>query len=497
MVCGLACCLSSRTWTTQITGALTKLTPPPFAVSVLVRLCSALLVVCAAHSDAVSVNTRGMTPASRTAIEAAAAQNQVKCRNGKPLAVAQWNDAYCDCADGSDEPGTAACAGVGAAGSSSFYCANVGYMARDLSSLFVDDGICDCCDGSDEPRGRCADSCAVVGKEWRAELEQRIAAVSAGAAIRATYVADAKQALANAHAQRELVTAQLAANKLKLDAADAVKKSLEVREKLARRTLDARKAAADPKQDDDLVAPQDGVVLPDSEPEVVPEAGDAAEDDDDVLEDVEDAAATDAPAADAGTEELHDDVFEAGPQDDATLNGYIEQATEANKAWQTVDNERSQLEASLRSLNELIDEDFGPDSAFHALKGKCFSFDTPEYKYELCPFQSVTQKPLNGAGGTSMGRWDGTGAGWVEGSDHSQLDFKGGQGCWQGPERSCRVMVSCGADNVLSDTQEPNKCEYTMKFVTPAACTPATLAALQAQLSGTTAKQQEILHSEL
>jgi protein kinase C substrate 80K-H len=472
-------------------------------MTIMLCLVAVAVVVVVVHANTASVNTRGMSPSARTALEAAAKQNQVKCKNGKPLAAIQWNDGYCDCHDGSDEPGTSACAGVGT--ENSFFCLNAGYVSRDLSSLFVDDGICDCCDGSDEPRGRCADSCAEVGKEWRADLQQKIATVSAGAAIRAAYVADAKEALSNARSEHEQVTAQIAANKAKLDAAAAIKDSLEVREKLARRVLDARKAAEAP--DDDLALPP-GPAPPanaDANADASEDDGEhrelenADEDDDDVLEDVEEAAPEPA-AGDAGdaaaAEELHDEVFEKGPQDDATLNGYIDQATEAKNAWQTIENERTRLTARLDTLSELIEEDFGPDGAFYALKGKCYSFDTPEYKYELCPFSSVTQKQLTGHGGTSMGRWDGSGAGWVAGSNYGQLDFKGGQGCWQGPERSCRVFVSCGADNVLSDTQEPNKCEYTMKFVTPAACTPDLLESLQSQLTGAT-KHTNILHSEL
>ncbi|KAH3681348.1 hypothetical protein WICPIJ_007701 [Wickerhamomyces pijperi] len=63
------------------------------------------------------------------------------------LSFSQINDNYCDCPDGSDEPGTSACA------NGQFYCANDGFKPQVIKSYLVNDGVCDyelCCDGSDE-----------------------------------------------------------------------------------------------------------------------------------------------------------------------------------------------------------------------------------------------------------------------------------------------------------------------------------------------------------
>ncbi|KAK5117957.1 hypothetical protein LTR62_004001 [Meristemomyces frigidus] len=113
------------------------------------------------------------------------------------LPVKHLNDDYCDCPDGSDEPGTAACAhlshlsphtpaDVSNAEANStlalpgFYCKNKGHIPTYIPFTNVNDGICDyevCCDGSEEWEHvggvRCEDRCQQIGKEWKKVDEAR------------------------------------------------------------------------------------------------------------------------------------------------------------------------------------------------------------------------------------------------------------------------------------------------------------------------------------
>ena len=42
--------------------------------------------------------------------------------------------------------------------------------------------------------------------------------------------------------------------------------------------------------------------------------------------------------------------------------------------------------------------------------------------------------------------------------------------CWNGPERSAKVRLECGAANEITKVLEPAKCEYEIKMKSPAVC---------------------------
>uniref|UniRef100_A0A0D9V5Q2 Glucosidase II beta subunit N-terminal domain-containing protein n=1 Tax=Leersia perrieri TaxID=77586 RepID=A0A0D9V5Q2_9ORYZ len=91
--------------------------------------------------------------------EAYFAPEFIACRDGSgSFPKSRLNDGYCDCSDGTDEPGTSACP------EGRFYCRNTGDTPRFLFSSVVNDGICDCCDGSDEYESgiRCPNTCRYV-----------------------------------------------------------------------------------------------------------------------------------------------------------------------------------------------------------------------------------------------------------------------------------------------------------------------------------------------
>jgi hypothetical protein len=112
--------------------------------------------------------------------------------SGAPVPFERLNDGFCDCRDGSDEPGTGVCQGDGGR----FFCPNSGFKAVHLFASRVNDGICDCCDGSDEHDSvaRCPNTCATMAAEWNEEADAWAAVVTAGIAAKQSYIEEASEA---------------------------------------------------------------------------------------------------------------------------------------------------------------------------------------------------------------------------------------------------------------------------------------------------------------
>ncbi|KAL2128110.1 hypothetical protein VTI74DRAFT_9647 [Chaetomium olivicolor] len=163
------------------------------------------------------------------------------------LDASQINDNSCDCPDGSDEPGTAACAHLdalspeqplpgsitGTTNTSNalpgFWCANAGHIGSYVPFMYVNDGVCDhelCCDGSDESAHvggvHCENRCDAIGREYRRLEDERRKSKERSAKRRRTMVKEAREL-------RRRVEAKVAALKAEIEGLELKKVDLQKR----------------------------------------------------------------------------------------------------------------------------------------------------------------------------------------------------------------------------------------------------------------------------
>ena len=158
-----------------------------------------------------------------------------KCLDGSStIPISALNDDFCDCKDGSDEFGSAACSTVSLDGGR-FYCDNFPSRPRYLYSSRVHDLICDCCDGSDERPGLCPNTCETEGQ---ALIEARALAVNS-----VTDGLNAKdELLRQGGAKREQWKLDIAHNEAQTPVLEGKKSALEPKQQARKANLDAAKA---------------------------------------------------------------------------------------------------------------------------------------------------------------------------------------------------------------------------------------------------------------
>ncbi|KAF9081189.1 hypothetical protein BGX23_001160 [Mortierella sp. AD031] len=528
---------------------------------------------------------RGVAP-SRAKVYTPDTKGQWACLDGsKSIPFTAVNDDYCDCPDGSDEPGTSAC------GTGYFYCSNVGHTPAYIKTSRLNDGVCDpeCCDGTDESDGQiqCPNVCEQVGAASRKERERLEKIYKEGNRIRKEYVAYGKSSKKklqdqldklqadSSHVRQKAVDAKAA-----LDAANAkLKEHLEstklVREAarelqlaplieqqnerlahatkikvLFRTTLDELKEKHNKNYHDlavkSTIAGYDEY-LEDVKKEEEDEINKAQEAEKNEEEEAkEDLSALErmhaaqdatydtrrdigrmfqlikemkekynteyndeavlkaikvlddfAPSWEDGVNEFVGEESIEIPDEDAPEKaepkaqdkwalgeiynqvqkgaskvglGFLFKESKAGKSEVELAQEayNKASEEERKSLNEIqklekkVQTDYGRDEAFAKLVDQCIEFKEIEYTYSVCLFGDAKQKSHSE---TSLGTF----SSWVGDNYDTQL-YTGGTKCWNGPERSVKVTMTCGTENKIVAVSEPSKCEYVFKMETPAVC---------------------------
>lgn len=441
----------------------------------------------------------------------------------KPVISERINDDYCDCLDGADEPGTSACS------NGRFYCVNTPHQPRFIPSSHVDDGVCDCCDGSDEPAGRCANTCAEASNAAMKEAREKAAIIMKGLKQRKEMSRAGKKSekkerveLRDKKLELEQVKSELETCRRHEDGLRAYQKTAVKDEKSndagddhvpvgdgehdgdayddEEKGIDEDELVNKPDEDDEPKEEEiddeaqdygyedagDEVVVDDASTETQPEAGATVPNE-------QDSPPTEAQSAENASDTAHIDlepfcqelvsgkgnlvmqnarllIFKLGAsvrklaprlfgiQAPKELDKCIERA-EARRS--ELESKQSTLEREIEDLEKKLSRDYGEDGAMRGLIGQCFKKKLTQYEWEHCPFDVVKQHE-HGRYIASLGDYRTT--------EGNVMVYDGGAGCWNGPSRSVKVTLVCGAVSEVIAVDEPNRCTYTMIFATPAVC---------------------------
>ncbi|KAF8211567.1 glucosidase II beta subunit-like-domain-containing protein [Mycena galopus ATCC 62051] len=162
----------------------------------------------------------------------------------------------------------------------------------------------------------------------------------------------------------------------------------------------------------------------------------------------------------------------------------VEKSTDSSKARQAFNDAEAALKRvkdqkknAEDDLNDIFNaEAFGPEGEWKKLDGQCLELNTGEYTYEVCMFEEVKQKPNKGGTTFNLGKF----SSWNPSPDvkpgepgyYEKQIYNRGTRCWNGPERSVALVLTCGTENAVHTVAELEKCEYQITGTTPALCLP-------------------------
>eukprot|EP01116_Phalansterium_solitarium_P016363 TRINITY_DN3793_c0_g1_i1.p1 TRINITY_DN3793_c0_g1~~TRINITY_DN3793_c0_g1_i1.p1 ORF type:complete len:438 (-),score=105.44 TRINITY_DN3793_c0_g1_i1:211-1524(-) len=384
----------------------------------LLVVCFLLYCVCVAQA----FSRRGINPV----IQGRYSGSEFMCFDrSKVVPSDHINDDYCDCNDGSDEPGTSACS------RGRFFCGRERGSERYVSASQVDDGVCDCCSGADEPPAACRDRCDELEAAWRQQLAAEAKVHLDGVKLKRQYVKRAKRAVPELRqqllsARRELELAERALSQHSGGSGD----------RAGHRRREAHSKAQRSQQH---VALLQRLLR-------TPAADDASN-------------ADDAAGRRGGTEfgasnefaPLFGRCFEWSGQDRQFKGGSYD-VPPGNYTFEL---------CPFASVGQTrIDRPAG-DDAKQTLLGVWAGWATA-----AAADDSHGQQPL------------------LDGGQRLVMTYTHGEPCWQGPNRFVQVVLECAADDRLRLVKEDGKCLYTMWFTTPAACSYQHAQVLLAKAAG-------------
>lgn len=438
------------------------------------------------------------------------------------------NDDYCDCPDGSDEPGTSAC------GNAVFYCANVGFKGNFIPTYKIDDGICDydvCCDGSDEPDGVCGNKCEELKARFESDIKLHNERILKGLKIKESIVQKSSHMKQSVQESIQSITLQIEATNRRIQEIEVEKKKLDENQQL----VDGKFDSIYKKLEDTSSSLQ-------SQLKEISLYIEKLESLDHILKRMTNEYNhnfNDPAVKEAANEYLN---FAAVNENAASIKGNIgaisnniKTATDVLKGeLETTKDEllfliknhpkgesqlsifdkclsflekictqfvesfigvqsrhnitpsiskamsATQLSDELNSLNKelailtrkLHDEqveltkDYGEDDILRPFTD-CIETNIGDYKYKLCLHSTLEQINKDNKA-TKIGVFEHIE--FSESTKNYQIRYNRGERCWNGPVREAIVDVVCGTEQKILQVTEPEKCLYNIRFESPIGC---------------------------
>lgn len=424
------------------------------------------------------------------------------------LPYTSLNDDFCECEDGSDEPGTDACAGQS---ETFFYCPNINSAPMKIYSSRVNDGICDCCDGSDEfSNSVCQNFCEEEGVIVKERHEKQVALLREGIEKKGEYRERGKETRPKWEDELTKLEAELPDLELRKKAADEAKEAadkekenegnVEIRlgkltdlvEKMQQELVEQRKLISELQtRQDELTAENkkcqsiistSSLVTGDRETkekqseqsEEKPEQNEEKKVSEyakwmDSAADVQQASGGGGDQDPANLEEEGEATKDFSSASDTSQDSASASSSNDNdgsadpeELGKKVDKMKRRIKRLKRYLEALPEERLN----YFSLADKCISKEIDKYKYKFCFLKNVFQDDVK------LGRW----SKWE--GEH-ELFFNRGQDCQGKLKRQLRMKFTCGTEEEILEVNEPSLCQYEALVASPGACDTENMKALQ------------------